>query len=147
MTELDLKQRQFPVAFAKKYASRIYGKIPASHTWSNWRSWAGVSEYASAVNFDQLCFLAAVATIRSYHRRRELTRQEVNALACTVAIQEPLTNLIRYLDATGFVAGSDAIDALRARGVSTSFANLYRKVPRFSKQNVYKVSYLESLIA
>jgi len=142
MTQQSLKQRVFPISIAKAYVVRIYNRNPSPDTWKNWREWAGISKGRMYISFDQFCFLAAIATIRVCDRYRELNREEVEAMANSLAIQEPLAQLIYYIDSTEKVVGGDAIDALKARGIETTLRDLYRKVPKFSKQTIYPINYL-----
>lgn len=145
MGDIDLKQRQFPIAFAKAYCKRIYGE-PAKDTWRNWRQWAGVGKGAMLVNFDQLCCLAAIATIRVQQPRQELKRKDVKALAESLEIQEPIAAVIEHMDKTEIIAGCNALDALQCRGIQTNLRALYRKVPKFSQNRTYTARYLKLMV-
>lgn len=149
----ELKQRYFVSSFARRWCDRIYGGAIADSTWGRWRRWAGIPTDAKILRFDQICFLAAVATIRADDRargrslRRELHLQnEILPLMESLEIQEPLAKVIQYMDATGTVSGKDAAAALRARGYQVTERSLYRSVPKFNRQRLYQVEYLERFV-
>lgn len=146
MNDLEIKQRYFPVSMVKAYASRIYGKI-SKNAWHNWRSWANVPKGAMLVTFDQFCFIAAIATLRTQHPRRELSRSEVQQIANSLDLQTSIAAVIEFMDNSGTIAGSDAIKALQIRGKRVSLRSLYRKIPAFSLHKFYSIEYLEKLLA
>lgn len=142
---LNIRQRYFPVSMVKVYASRIYGNI-SRNAWHNWRLWAKVPKGAMLVTFNQFCCIVAIATLRTEHPRRELSRSEVDQLANSLELQTSIVAVIEFMDNSGAIAGSDAIKALQIRGKKVTLRSLYRKIPAFSLQKFYSIEYLEKRI-
>lgn len=150
MGDIDLKQRSFPAAFAKTYAIRVYGSEPSPNTWRNWREWAGISKGATMFSFEQVCTLAAIATIRSTDRVRQLRKSEILAIANSLELHEQIAAVIEFMDRADLVSGKDIVQALNVRGVEISLSTLYRRMRefnvKFSLQNVYPVDRLVTFL-
>ncbi len=146
MGDINLKQRSFSAAFAKTYATRVYGFDPSPNTWGNWRKWAGISKGATMFSFEQVCILAAIATIRSTDRVRQLRKSEILAIANSYELQEQIAAVIEFMDRTNKVSGKDVVQALNVRGVEIGLSTLYRRMRefnvKFSLQKVYSVDKL-----
>lgn len=144
-----LLERRFPSAIVRACCEKVYGKSIATGTYRNWRSWAGVKKAAKYFSFEQFCFVIAIAEVRrrTYPNAPELARPDIELIAKSVEIQEAISKTTQRLDEMGFVCGRDAVKALEDRGYKISRTNLYHKVPRFSALKVYRISYLESLVA
>lgn len=144
---LSIKARSLPSSIAKVCCERVYGKSIAPATWSNWRRWAGISNRAREIDFDQFCFLVAIAEIRRRQfpvtHTSELIYAEVLAISQSVEVQLAVSGAIREMDFRGFVSGRHAAIALAEKGLSVARSTLYKKVPGFSLDRVYAIAYLE----
>lgn len=144
---LSIKARSLPSSIAKVCCERVYGKSIAPATWSNWRRWAGIGNRAREIDFDQFCFLVAIAEIRrrqfpSAHTS-ELIYDEVLTISQSIEVQSAASAAIREMDLRGFVWGRHAAIALAGKGLSVARSTLYEKVPGFSLDRIYPIEYLE----
>ncbi|MBD2076304.1 hypothetical protein H6F86_20955 [Phormidium sp. FACHB-592] len=150
MIDLELQQRDFPAAFAKTYAIKIYGSKPSPNTWRNWRSWADIPKGAKLFSFEQVCKLTAIAVLRSKNAEGCLRESDIHAIAYSLEHQEQVAAVIEYLDNSEIVAGNDLVRALSVRGVDMSLPTLYRRMReinvKFSQQKTYKVNRLVTFL-
>jgi len=146
---IDLKSRIFASGMVKQYCTALYGKAIANDAWVKWREWAGLTRRRRSFTFEQFCFVAAIATIRSMggYNKRQLRESEILKQANSVELQNCIAEAIAYLDALGVVSGFDAVEELQRRGIETNRRALSRKVPGFSCYGVYKVTYLERMVS
>lgn len=148
---IDLRQRLFPSSLVYNCVIRIYGKEPSHRTWQNWRKWAQVPKHAHTMTFRQFCALVAIAHFRKHNQRlsifNAIAYDEIEAAANSEEVQGAIASAVLVMDRNAIVAGVDAVEALQQRGISVSWQALYRKVPRFSRQQLYKVGYLQELVS
>lgn len=146
---IDIKQRKFPTRMVRDCCSVIYGKPISRDAWTQWRRWSGVQARSRYLSFEQFCYLAAIAWIRGHqlqhgNPRTELRRTEIDVIANGVELQSEIKRLLDIVDVDRCI-GRDAPLALAARGLDVSLRSLYRNVPGFNTQTVYKLDYLEEL--
>lgn len=144
---LELQQRTFTSEFVRRWVRGVYGGELQPATWNRWRTWAKMPKGVQTYTWEQLCFLSAIALIRykdkvlGHSPTRQLCRSEVDLVANSLELQEPLAQIVRRMDAEGRVAGKDAPTVL---GVDR--ATLYRNVPGFHTRNSYSVEYLRRFV-
>lgn len=143
--KIDFQERLFSSKVAKISCERIYGKKISRDAWTNWRSWAGISQRGRLIRFDEFCLLVAISYTRRSNQRGELFRGDIEDLANSLLVQEAVAAAIREMDFRGAVEGRNVEKALRKQGIHVSRATLYRKIPGFSMDNLYSIWYLEAM--
>lgn len=139
-TVINIHERRFPSVVAKEWieVSRgSEGKKLASQTWVNWRRWAGVTNGAKYLSWEQLCKLAAIAAIRRDGSNRELDMADINRLAKSPELQEDLAQAVKDLDSKG-ILGYNIPTYLYAEGIVVKTYDLYNKMKDFSLKATYQ---------
>jgi hypothetical protein len=75
----------------------------------------------------------------------ELNYEEVQSIAQSVEINEAAAGALREMDFRGFVWGRDAMVALANEGIQVARSTLYKKIPGFSLDRVYRLDYLQTM--
>ena len=142
---IDVKERVFAGVVARSLCERTYGGKISDDAWGNWRKWIKIPSYRREYTFQELCWLYAIAKLRSNpkNRYRQLGAVEINEIAKSLDTHEMIESLIHMIDESGIVLGKDAALALAANGVNVSTRTLYRNVPGFSTNKTYKVKELK----
>ena len=149
---LELKQRVFTTDFAKVFCRKIYRFPINKATWGNWRRWSGIPARSRECSYEQLCFIVAIAYMRAEAREfgdgyyQELKSSDVENIATSPSFQQMIAEGISFIDGNGLIAGRDIPRFLRITGNTVTSRTLYRKIPGFSLNKVYKFSDIETAI-
>jgi hypothetical protein len=135
-TDINIKQRRFPVALARQICIAIYGANPSQQAWGNWRKWAKVPAHSRIVSYEQMCLLAAIASIRKKKPREELAISEIKIVANCPKLAEAIGRSLDQVDKEG-VLGSDVPFWLSSHGIQIHNFDLYNKIKGFSMKQVY----------
>jgi hypothetical protein len=135
-TDINIKQRRFPVALARQICIAIYGSSPSQQAWGNWRKWAKVPAHSRIVSYEQLCLLAAIASIRKKKPREELAISEIKAIANCPKLAEAIDRSLTHLDERG-ILGSDVPFWLASREIKVHSFDLYNRIKGFSTKGLY----------
>jgi hypothetical protein len=143
-----MNERKFGPTFTRQLITCLYGRAIPKATWQNWRQWARA--IAVKDSFDYLVVLAAIALIRRGEHERgvqyfaELKVSAIRAVADDPELNEQIVSLIDLLDKE-FCQGREAAIALNAAyGINVSQRTIYRRVPAFHAQRLYRLPYLKA---
>ncbi len=138
-----LRDRRFSGAMVRGICDHVHGSHVSRNAWGNWRTWAGVRADTRSYTFEQFCFLFAIASIRSKEedKYRQLYKGEIEKIAESPETENTIGDFVRFFDSQ-YVVGKDAPRRLAHDGVKVSARTLYRNVPGFNMNKIYRVEQL-----
>jgi hypothetical protein len=120
--------RMFDRAFVKRSCQMVYGGPIAKDTWRNWKLWGGLDTSALYFNFDNFCWLMAIATIRRQHRicgqYPELKSSQIAIVRDSLDLQTMIGELIATTDRAAVMRGYQLPKALESHGIVVTWKNL-----------------------